>query len=122
MRNLYIRSNKFLRTFHYCSYDVKLELFKSYCTASYCCNLWTAYKKSIFDRLRVDFNNAYRSVLSQPWRCSDSAMYAHFGINNFETTIRKSIYRFIQRLANSTNSLIMTIEKSWIVRIDIWNF
>ena len=28
MRNLYIRSNKLLRTFHYCSSDVKLELFK----------------------------------------------------------------------------------------------
>ena len=122
MRNLYIRSNKLLRTFHYCSSDVKLELFKSYCTSFYCCYLWTAYKKSTFDRLRVAFNNAYRRVLSQPWRCSASAMYANFGINNFETTIRKSTYGFIQRLAKSTNSLIMTIEKSWIVRIDIWNF
>ena len=56
------------------------------------------------------FNNAYRRVLSQPWRCSASAMYANFGINNFETTIRKSTYGFIQRLAKSTNSLIMTIE------------
>ena len=112
MRNLYIRSNKLLRTFHYCSSDVKLELFKSYCTSFYCCYLWTAYKKSTFDRLRVAFNNAYRRVLSQPWRCSVSAMYANFGINNFEITIRKSTYGFIQRLAKSTNSLIMTIEKS----------
>ena len=37
MRNLYIRSNKLLRTFHYCSSDVNLELFKSYCTSFYCC-------------------------------------------------------------------------------------
>ena len=29
MLTLYIRSNKLLRTFHYCSTDVKLELFKS---------------------------------------------------------------------------------------------
>ena len=50
MRNLYIRSNKILRTLHYCSSDVKLELFKSYCTSFYCCYLWTAYKKSTFDR------------------------------------------------------------------------
>ena len=49
-------------------------------------------------------------------------MYANFGINNFEATIRKSTFGFIQRLAKSTNSLIMTIEKSWSVRIDIWNF
>ena len=77
---------------------------------------------STFDRLRVAFNNAYRRVLGQPWRSSASAMYANFGINNFEATIRKSIFGFIQRLAKSTNSLIVTIEKSWIVRIDIWNF
>ena len=122
MRTLYIRSNKLLRTFHYCSTDVKLELFKSYCTSFYCCYLWTAYKKSTFDRLRVAFNNTYRRVLGQPWRCSASAMYANFGINNFEATIRKSTFGFIQRLAKSTNSLIVTIEKSWSVRIDIWNF
>ena len=66
MRTLYIRANKLLRTFHYCSTDVKLELFKSYCTSFYCCYLWTAYKKSTFDRLRVAFNNAYRRVLGQP--------------------------------------------------------
>ena len=59
MRTLYIRSNKLLRTFHYCSTDVKLELLKSYCTSFYCCYLWTAYKKSTFDRLRVAFNDAY---------------------------------------------------------------
>ena len=108
MRNLYIRSNKLLR--YYCSTDVKLELFKSYCTSLYCYYLWTAYKKSTFDRLRVAFNNAYRRVLSQPWRCSASAMYSNFGINYSEITIRKSTNEFIQRLAKSTNLLIMTID------------
>ena len=66
MRTLYIRSNKLLRTFHYCSIDVKLELFRSFCTSFYCCYLWTAYKKSTFDKLRVAFNNAYRRVLNLP--------------------------------------------------------
>ena len=69
-------------------------------------------QKSTFDRLRVAFNNAYRRV-SQPWRCSSSAMYANFGINNYEATIRKSSYGFTQRLAKSKNSVIVTIEKSW---------
>ena len=43
-------------------------------------------------------------------------------IQNFEAVIRKSTYGFIQRLAKSTNSLVMAIENSWIVRIDIWSF
>ena len=44
------------------------------------------------------------------------------GIQNFEAGIRKSTFGFIQRLAKNTNSLIMVIESSWIVRIDIWDF
>ena len=53
MRTLYIRSNKLLRTFYHCSIDVKLELFSSFCTSFYCCYLWTALKKSTFNKLRV---------------------------------------------------------------------
>ena len=49
MRTLYIRSNKLLRTFYHCSIDVKLELFRSFCTSFYCCYLWTAYKKLTFN-------------------------------------------------------------------------
>ena len=122
MRTLYIRSNILIRTFYHCSNDVKLELFRSFCTSFYCCYLWTAYTKSTFNKLRVAFNNAYRRVLSLPWRSSASAMYANFGIQNFKAVIRKSTFRFIQRLTKSTNSLIMAIESSWIVRIDIWDF
>ena len=122
MRTLYIRSDKLLRTFHYCTIDVKLELFRSFCMPFYCCYLWTAYKKSTFDKLRVAFNNAYRRVLNLPWRCSACAMYANFSIQNFEAVIRKSTYSSIHRLAKSTNSLVMAIEKSWIERIDIWSF
>ena len=88
----------------------------------YCCYLWTAYNKSTFDKLRVAFNNAYRRVLNLPWRCSASVMYANNSIQNFEAVIRKSTHGFIQRLAKSTFSLLMAIENSWIVRIDIWSF
>ena len=123
LRTLYIKSNKLLRTFHYCTIEVKLELCRSFCMSFYCCYLWTAYKKSTFDKLHVDFNNAYRRVLSLPWPCSVSAIYANFSVHNFEAVIRKSsiLFGFIQRLSKSTNSLVMVIEKSWIVRINFWN-
>ena len=64
MSTLFIRSNKLLRTFHYRTIDVKLELFRIFCTPFYCCYLWTAYKKSTFDKLRVAVNNAQRDVFS----------------------------------------------------------
>ena len=98
MRTLHIRSNKLLRAFYHCSIDVKLKLFRSFCTSLYCCYLWTAYKKSTFNNIRVALNNAYRRVLSFLWRSSASAMYANFSIQNFEAVIRKSTFGFIQRL------------------------
>ena len=45
MRTLYIKSNKLLRTFHYCTLDVKLELFRRFCVSLYCCYLWRAKNK-----------------------------------------------------------------------------
>ena len=64
--------------------------------------------------------------VDMPWRYSASAMYANVGITNFKATIRKSTHGFTQRLAESTNSLIVAIVKSWSeawsVRINIWNF
>ena len=55
---LYMRSNKIIPMFYFCTIDFKLELFRSFCTSFYYCYLWTGYKKSTFNRLRVAFNNA----------------------------------------------------------------
>ena len=66
LRLLYMRSNKIIRMFLFCTIDVKLEHFKSISTSFYCCYLWTGYKKSTSKRLRVAFNNAYRRILDLP--------------------------------------------------------
>ena len=48
-------------------------------------------------------------------------MYANDNINNFETTLRKNTLGFMQRLEQSTNTIINTLYQSWIARFDIWN-
>ena len=121
MRLLYAKSNKLLRTFSHCSTDVKITLFQSYCTALHCPYLWNDYKKSTFSKIRVAFNNAYRKIFGLPKRSSASTMYANNNICNFETTLRKNTFGFMQRLEQSTNTIITTLYQSWIVRFDIWN-
>ena len=99
MRTLYIKSNKLLRTFHCCTIDVKLELFRSFCMSFYCYYLWTTYKKInlwyiwyiTFGILHVAFNNTYRSVLKLHWRRSASAICMLISVQHFEAVIRKSI-------------------------------
>ena len=94
-----------------------------YGTALYCPFLRTDYKKSTFRKIRVAFNNTYRKKIGLPKRNSASrpTMYANHNICSFETMLRKTIFGFMQRLENSTNTIICTLYQSWIVRFEIWN-
>ena len=122
IRTLYIRSNKLLQMFSYCTIDVKKELFRSYCSSLYCCSLWSDYRKATYRKLTVAFNNIHRRILSLPWRCSASAMYANYDLPDIDTVIRRSLFGFIQRLSVSRNSIVRSIEQSWFVRIKLWDF
>ena len=43
IRSLYFRANMLVRKFSSCSYQVKRQLFMSYCTNLYCVQLWSVY-------------------------------------------------------------------------------
>ena len=47
LRLLYMRSNKTLRMFHFCTIDVNVKAFMSFCKSFYCCYLWTEYKNQL---------------------------------------------------------------------------
>ena len=121
LRLLYMRSNNIIRMFLFCAIDFKLELFRSFCTSFYCCYLWTGYKKSTFNRLRVAFINAYRRILVLPWRCGVSGMFATYGIYDLEAIIRKQTFGFIGRFCKSCNTIVQTLENAWIIRIQLWD-
>ena len=123
LRLLYMRSNKIIRMFYFCTIKDKLEFFGRFCTSFYCCYLWTGYKKSTFNRLRVAFINAYRRILDLPWRCSASGMYTTYGrpIYNLEAIIRKQTVGLIARLRKSCNTIVQTLEIAWIIRIQLWH-
>ena len=49
-------------------------------------------------------------------RSSASGMFATNNVINFEALIRKSIFAFITCLSNARNTIVCTIQKSWVVR------
>ena len=120
MRTVYAKSNTLLRTFSHCSTYVKVTLFQSYCTHCIVRFSGVITRSQHLERF-VAFNNAYRKMFGLPKRSSVSAMYAQHNICNFETMILKSIYGFMQRLENSSNSIICTLYNSCLVRFVIWN-
>ena len=106
---LYLRSNKILRMFGYCTIDVKMDLFTSYDSSLYCCSLWSDYRKASYKKLAVAFNNVHRPhkrLLDLPWRCNASAMYVNYNFPNFNTVIIRNMFGFIQRLSMSQTSII----------------
>ena len=94
IRTLYIRSNKLLQMFSYCTIDVKKELFISYCSTLYC-SLWSDYGKATYKKLAVAFNNIHKRMLGLPWRCSASAMYANYDLSNIDTVMKNHVIRIL---------------------------
>ena len=78
--------------FSYCTINAKMEMFRSYCSSLDYCFLWSDYRKALYKKLTVAFNNVHRRMLNLPWRCSASAMYVNYNLPNFGTVIRRKIY------------------------------
>ena len=73
-RQLYAQGNA--RRFHMCSDNVKVTVFRSYCSSLYTSQLWWKYKASSIKKLYVAYNNAFCMLFSLPCDCSASGMFA----------------------------------------------
>ena len=98
MRKFYANINMLLRQFHYCSYDVKCHLFKTFCSNMYCCSFWFKSTKGQLNKLRVSYNNSLRRLLNLPTWNSASEMFVNLNIPSFGELMRKSIHSFVNRI------------------------
>ena len=81
---------------------------------------WWNHTAYSFQRLNVCYNNILRRLLRRPRYCSASGLFAECGIPNGKAVIRNLIYKFITRLNESTNDVILAILSSdirWTSRI-----
>ena len=100
------RANLLIRNFRYCTDNVKCYLFQSYCTSMYCCQLGFNSTKGSLKKLTTSYNSALRRILviSKPY--SASQMFVSRELLSFDEQLRKSISRFVERIDNSTDSII----------------
>lgn len=108
-RALSMRANMIARRFARSSKDVKITLFRAYCTSFYTCGLWVSYAQKSYSALRVQYNNALRALLRLPRFCSASGMFAEARINCFYTSMRKRATSLAGRVRGSGNSLLAVI-------------
>ena len=109
MRNIYVRCNMLNVKFGCCTKNVKALLFQSYCTNLYCSHLWWDYRRDIYRKLMVAYNNCFRRFMGYTYDSSASQMFLENGVYHFSVLRRKCLFNFMKRLNISENRLISHI-------------
>ena len=65
-KKIYAQGNNIRRKFYMCSFDVKLELFRSYCSSLYTAHLWINYTKSVINKLYTAYHNMLKLIVGVP--------------------------------------------------------
>ena len=112
LRSFYGKANMLLRTFNYCSADVKKTIVSSYCGSLFTCHLWCNYTVQQYRQMHVAYNNIFRRLMGYHIFCSASGMFVENRIDNFDARIRRLVYGFYQRLMCSGNSLVNCVMNS----------
>ena len=125
-RMLYAQANMLARNFHFCSIEVKVNLFRAYCTSLYTAPLWVNYKNDSFRKLKVAYNDALRILLKKPrGGGSISQLFCDNGLTTFQALLRNLMYSFKSRLNRSMNEVITVLVNpkysSSRYRSHIWN-
>jgi hypothetical protein len=100
-RKLYAQGNTLLRKFHMCTADVKVGLFRTFCTPLYTAQIWWNYRMYSIRKLNVAYNDIMRLLLRLPRYHSASQLFANIGVPNFQAVIRNLIFKFFTRLNKS---------------------
>ncbi|XP_063529607.1 uncharacterized protein LOC134740884 [Cydia strobilella] len=108
-RALSVRANMIARRFASCSNNVKVTLFRAFCTSFYTCSLWVKYTQKAYNALRVQYNDAFRALLRLPRFCSASGMFAEARVDCFYATMRKRAWSAACRVRTSGSALLAVV-------------
>ncbi len=108
-RKLYAQANMLVRKFYMCSDQVQINLFRAYCTSFYTAPLWCKFKKeSLWASGCVQWLYEDPAEKTTRW-CSASDLFCKARVQSFPALMRNLIYKFICRLDNSHNNIIMLL-------------
>ncbi|KAI8432778.1 hypothetical protein MSG28_013737 [Choristoneura fumiferana] len=108
-RALSVRANMIARRFSGCSREVRITLFRAFCTSLYTCSLWVRYSQRAYRALRVQYNNAFRVMVGLPRFCSASGMFAEARVDCFQATMRWRAASLMRRVRDSPNTILKMI-------------
>ena len=111
MRGIYARGNSLLKRFKYCNNEVKMKLFKAYCTNFYCLSLWSKFTQQSHRKVKSAYNRIFRNFMNV-----ERDDMVHFMVNNnvktFQEIERTLIFSFKSRIDICDNIIVSVVRDS----------
>ena len=111
-KKIYAQGNSILRKFYMCSIEVKVMLFKSYCTSLYTAHLWTNYSNKALNDFYIAYHNVMKLFIGLPKREHNRPLCVNHEIPYGPALMRNYVFKFMCRLERSENSILRTINNS----------
>ena len=108
-KSVFLKANLIKRRFLSCSWNVKIVLFKSYCTQFYTCSMWNSHKLTSYHSFVTAYNQSLRYLLNIPSYCSAKQMFAFLSVPSANEILRHSIYRTMTCFKSSHNNIVNSI-------------
>ena len=91
MRSFYARGNIIARKFNKCSPEVKVQLFKTYCSNIYAGHLWHNYSKDVMCRAKSAYNNVFSNLMSikTPLPSANQHLFSYTRLAKFDSILHK---------------------------------
>lgn len=110
-RQIYARGNMLLRNFSMCTWSVKLQLFRVFCSNIYCSHLWWNYMKQSMTKIVTSYHNVLKLFIGISKFESTSLACTIFNVPSCASLLRKMCFRFSERLRLSENGIILSLEQ-----------
>jgi len=101
IKSLFARANVLIRRFLYCSRQVKLRLFKSYCFCFYDVALWEYFHSTALNMQASAYSKCLKLFFGFPKFSSVTDILLQLGMPSFNTVIHNARISFKDRLYRS---------------------
>ena len=109
MSLLYARANVLIRKFSKCSRDVKLCLFRTYCSNFYGAALWTQYNVTVLKRFEAAYVKCVKMFFGYDRLYSVTTMFCELGLPVFSTILHNAKCIFVAGIPVHANALVRVV-------------
>jgi len=106
IRCLFVRCNILISRFRCCSWNVKIRLFKAYCTCFYNLGLWRTFNMTTLRRFHSCYNKCLKRFFGFSKHSSLTAALLQTGLPSSETVLHNARCRFQNMVLSSNNTIV----------------